>query len=234
MHKRLMLMSMAILLVWGFMFTSGFAGPEKIVGKWQIKAETPDGPRDLEFEFKLEGTTLAGIISSARGSAPLSALKFEDPSFAAEVNTGSDNFKLTATLKDGKLAGTWEQVGTGAKGTWVAERKAASASTAPAATGGPAILGTWMVVAVTPEGDMPFQAEFSQSGTTLSGKMIVQSGEIPLQKLQFSENKLTFQLDFRGGTYKVEATLTNDKFAGRWADVNGSDSGTLAAERKKP
>jgi hypothetical protein len=216
------------------MLTSGFAGPENIVGKWQVKAQTPDGPMDLEFEFRLEGTALAGTISTSRGSMPLAALKFEDPNFSADVPTSNDLFKLVATLKDGKLTGTWEQVGTGGKGTWIAERKVASVSAAPAAAGGPAILGAWMVVANTPDGDMPFQAEFRQEGATLTGKMVMPSGEIALQKLQFSDNKLTFQLDFRGGTYRVEATLANDKLAGKWADVNGADSGALTAERKKP
>jgi hypothetical protein len=345
MFKKVVLVSLAILLVCGLSLRTGIAGSESLVGKWLVKAETPNGTRELEFEFKLDGTTLTGFASSTQGSVPLSALKFEDPNFSSELNAGSDVYKITGTLKEGKLSGTWEQTGRDSKGAWTAERKAAAApAAAPAAAGGiaglwntvaatpngdlpalmelkmegdklsgeirsdmgsmpiqaasfsgkalqfdlvlgnstyriqatlegdkltggwgpaaggeggawnatrraappaekpvpaasapaPAAAGTWMVVAQTPEGPMQFQVEIKQAGSTLTGVMITPGGSIPLQKPEFTDNKLIFLVNFQGGTYRVETTMAGDKLSGKWSAVDGSDNGTLTAERKKP
>src|SRR5262245_10879263 len=84
-------------------------GVEDILGKWIAKAQTPNGPLEMEFELKMEGNQLLG--SGFQGSFPLNGLKFEDPNLSLEMSLGGMNFRLTGLLKEGRFSGKWEQVG---------------------------------------------------------------------------------------------------------------------------
>ena len=94
----------------------------------------------------------------------------------------------------------------------------------------PKALGTWDVVAQTPNGEMPsvltikaaeggVKAEFELGGAarTVSDEKLV--GDV-----------LTFKVQYEGGLYGVEAKITGDTLEGTW---QGNDaSGTLKAKRR--
>lgn len=125
MQRRLVPIALAVLLTLGLGVSQAPAGVESLLGKWQVKAESPNGPLDLEFEFRQEGDQIQGTASTVQGSVPFSAVKFEDTKLAVDLVLGDSTYKLYATLRDGKLDGTWEQVGGAMKGTWTATRSAA-------------------------------------------------------------------------------------------------------------
>jgi hypothetical protein len=331
---------LSFFLAFGFLLKPGMAAAEGIVGKWLVKAETPNGPMELEFDLKQDGSQIVGTAALPHGVFPLSAIKFEDPKLTMELTFEGNSYRLLGSLTGGKLAGTWEQSGGDLKGTWNAERKAAApaeagaraslsgswnsvsvtpngelaltldlkqegenisgtlssergtvpiqaaalkedkfqfdvelggtvyrvesmlkenkldgkwypaaggeggawsatrktagpATAAPSAASGPAAIeGAWSAIAVSPDGELPFQVVFKQSDGVLIGQVVTSDGTIPIQKLAFSENKLSFEVDYMGGTYRINAVLTDGKFAGKWSSVAGSDSGAFSATRK--
>jgi len=111
---------------------------------------------------------------------------------------------------------------------------APAAAPVPAAKSAtPAIAGLWNAVANSPDGDLQVQMEFNLEGETLVGLFKTPDGTVPLPKLNFTNDKLSFEVDYMGGTYRIELIFANDKLAGKWSAVAGSESGTFSAERSK-
>jgi SAM-dependent methyltransferase len=111
---------------------------------------------------------------------------------------------------------------------------APAAAPAPAAKSAtPAIVGLWNAVAKSPDGDLQVQMEIKLEGETLVGFFKTPDGTIPLPKLNFTNDKLSFEVEYMGGTYRIELILANDKLAGKWSAVAGSESGPFSAERSK-
>jgi hypothetical protein len=215
-------------LGWGASHAS--AGVESLLGKWQVKAETPNGPLDLEFEFRQESGQIQGTASTVQGSVPFSAIKFEGTKLAMDLALGDSTYKLNATLQEGKLDGTWEQVGGAMKGTWTAVRSAAPAPVTASPAGG--VLGSWNTVAVTPNNDITATLELKQEGEKLTGVISSDMGSLPIQAASFKDNKLQFDLELGGNTYRVSATLAGDKLDGGWAPAAGGEGGAWRATRK--
>jgi hypothetical protein len=74
-------------------------------GKWKATFETPDGQkRDSMFDFKAEGSTLNGTLSSTRGESKIQDGKIEGDTITFNVirNFNGQDFKMGYT---GKLAG---------------------------------------------------------------------------------------------------------------------------------
>ncbi len=228
MMKRLMLSTMAIALLCGPYAVAGLCGVETILGKWQVKAEGPNGPLDLEFVFKLDGDQLTGVASTDQGSLPFSTVKFEEPNLTMELALGDSTYSLKATLKNDTLDGTWEKVGGDSKGPWTGKRSPAPAQAVPA--GG--ILGAWSTVAVTPNGDMAATLEIKQEAEKLTGVVSSEMGSLPVQGVSFKENKLQFDIELGGNVYRVQAALAGDKLTGAWAPAAGGEGGEWRATRK--
>ena len=206
----------------------GVGGVEDILGKWVAKAQTPHGPLEMEFELKMEGNQLLGSAAAFQGSFPLSGLKFEDPNLSLEMNFAGTNFKLTGLLKEGRFSGKWEQVGTEVQGTWTAERKGPTATTA--AAGG--ISGVWSSVAVTSQGELLLSLDLKQDGEKLTGTVSSELGSLPIQAATFKDDTLQFDIDMNGTIYRTSAVLKDDKFSGRWVNVGTNDGGPWSATRK--
>ena len=206
----------------------GVGGVEDILGKWIAKAETPNGPLELEFELKMEGNQLFGSAAAFQGSLPLSGLKFEDPNLSLEMNLGVMNFKLTGLLKEGKFSGKWEQVGSELKGAWTAERK--STATVAAPTGG--IAGAWSSVAVTSQGELLQALDLKQDGEMITGTVSSELGSLSIQAATFKDNTLQFDVDLSGTIYRTNATLKDDQLSGRWLNVGTNEGGAWSATRK--
>ena len=72
-------------------------------GKWTGDVTTPRGTQTLTFDFKVDGTTLAGKITSPRGTTDISNGKVDGDniSFDQVVNFNGNEFKITYTGKAG-------------------------------------------------------------------------------------------------------------------------------------
>jgi len=227
MKTRIILSSLACLLALAIALPVNQASAQTIAGKWLAKADAPNGPVELVFEIRQEGSQLSGTALVFETTTPISDLRFDGGKFSGEITVMGGNYRLTAALNEGKMAGTWEQVGDDLKGTWTAEREAA----APAATG---IAGTWDGSADAPDGTRTFQMQLQQSGDSLTGQIPTPDGTVTLQKMSFSGGKLVFEVDYMGGTYRIEATLEGNSLNGKWSAVDGSDSGPFTAQKKNP
>jgi hypothetical protein len=230
MRKKLSLAVLSLLLACGFAAEPGLAGIESILGKWLIKAETPNGPIEVEFEMRQEGNQLVGTAAMMQGTIPLSAIKYEEPNLTVELSLGGSNYRLLGTLKDGKFTGTWEQVGGDMKGTWSAERKAGGALAAPAGAAG--IAGTWNSISVTPNGDLALTLELRQEGDKINGTLSSDMGSVPIQAVSYKENKLQFDVDLGGTVYRVEGIHKENKVEGKWYPAAGGEGGSWNATRK--
>jgi hypothetical protein len=184
------------------------------------------------LDLKQDGDKLSGEIRSDMGSLLIQAGSFKDPKLQFDIDLGGTTYRIQAELKEGKFTGGWAPAAGGDGGAWSAARKgdrpAMEAKAVPAA-----VIGIWNAVANSPDGDLQFQMEIKQSGDTLAGQFITPDGSLPLPKLVFANDKLSFEVEYMGGLYRVELLLANDKLAGRWFAVTGSENGTFTAERKK-
>jgi len=99
-----------ILLV-GSMEVSGLA-QDKLQGRWEGKAQTPQGEAAATATFKKEGDGYTGTITSMRGVLPLKEIKVAGDNITAlsQVDTGGTviviNYKFT--VQGDKLAGKGE------------------------------------------------------------------------------------------------------------------------------
>lgn len=207
---------------------SGHAGVESILGKWVAKAETPNGPLEVEIELKLDGNQLIGTMGAFQGSVPLSNIKFEEPILTVEAALGALNFRLSGTLKDGKFAGEWVQVGGEMKGTWSAERKAEPT----AVTSESDVTGEWDSVAVTPNGDLKLRLDLKKEGEKLGGTISSEMGSLSLKTASFKDNNLQFEIEVEATTYRVEAALKEGRLSGKWSQLGSTDTGAWSATRK--
>jgi hypothetical protein len=64
----------------------GFA--QVIDGKWKGQMESPNGPVDLVFSFKVSGDTLTGSVESPMGVLPIINSKLDSNKFSFDVNAG--------------------------------------------------------------------------------------------------------------------------------------------------
>jgi len=205
-----------------------------ILGAWSTVAVTPNGEMAATLELKQAEDKLSGVISSDMGSMPVQEVSFKENKLQFDIELGGAVYRIKAALEGDKLSGGWAPAAGGDGGEWRAVRKAPAASAAPAAQSVPEIAGSWNIVAVTPDGNMQFVAELAQAGEALKGALKAPDSTIEMKNVAYANNKLTFEVDYMGGTYRIEATLANDKLTGKWAAVAGSENGTLTGERKKP
>jgi hypothetical protein len=67
-------------------------------GKWVGSVETPNGPIELTYEFKLEGEAVTGTVTSAMGSLPISNGKVAADKFTYDVQIESATITHEATV----------------------------------------------------------------------------------------------------------------------------------------
>jgi hypothetical protein len=244
------LVLLAVIVAAGWSGQTGWAGPEAVMamgqaktetagggiaGTWDSVAVTPNGDLPVLLELKMNGDQLSGELQSEMGALPIQSISFKDNLLQFEVTLNSGTYRIQAKLEGDKLTGGWGPASGGEGGAWRAARRAPAPAAKPAAASAPAaIVGTWNAVASTPEGNLAFQVEIKQNGSALTGAMVTPGGSIPLQKPEITGDKLAFLVDYQGGTYRVEMTLAGEKLAGKWTSVDGSDTGAINAERKKP
>jgi hypothetical protein len=66
-------------------------------GKWVGSVDTPNGPIELTYEFKADGETLTGSVTSAMGTVALSNGKIagETLTYDVEIDTGKITHEAT-------------------------------------------------------------------------------------------------------------------------------------------
>jgi hypothetical protein len=75
-----------------------------ITGKWTGKMETPNGSRDVNMTFKVDGAALTGSVSGRNGDTPIENGKVsgDDISFTVTRKFNDNEFK---TNYKGKVSG---------------------------------------------------------------------------------------------------------------------------------
>jgi hypothetical protein len=174
------------------------AAQANVSGPWEVTIDSPQGAMSIDADLKQDGEALTGMITSPMGNVELKGtFKNNELAFSYSVPLQGQNLDITMT---GKLAGdTIDGLVTIAglgEVPWKAKRKtaaaaaataaaapapaaAASASAAPAATG-PGVTGKWDILMDTPAGQMPFTANFVQTGEKVSGTVSGPTGEMPI------------------------------------------------------
>ena len=141
--RRVFIFLGAILLV-GLMEVGGLA-QEKLQGRWEGKAQSPQGEMPAVATFKKEGDGYTGTISSIRGVTPLKEIKVDGANITAQsqVDTGGAvvtiNYKFT--VQGEKLAGKGELDFGGQAFTFEFDLKKVSDNPAAAGAGGAAQQG---------------------------------------------------------------------------------------------
>ncbi len=201
-----------------------------VVGSWDITAATPEGDAAYLLELNQDGDALTGTIGGEMGAAPLTALSYKDGTLHFEVDGGGNLYIVDGALEGETLKGRWAVSGGGESGTWSGKRKGGAPGAASPAQAN--LGGTWDGSADTADGTMTFEMQLQQNGSALAGQIPTPEGTVTLQKVSFAGGKLVFEVEYMGGTYRIEATLEGDSLDGKWSAVDGSDSGRFAARKK--
>lgn len=91
--------------------TAAFAGD--VTGKWVGSVETPNGPLELTYDFKVEGETLTGTVSSQMGSLPLNKGKVAGDTLTYEVTV-----EAATITHEAKLNTAGDEITVKATGDW--------------------------------------------------------------------------------------------------------------------
>jgi hypothetical protein len=84
-----------------------------VTGKWVGSVDTPNGPFELTYEFKAEGETLTGSVTSAMGSQPLSNGKVAGEMFTFDVDL--EGGKIT---HEARINAAGDEIAIKATGDW--------------------------------------------------------------------------------------------------------------------
>jgi hypothetical protein len=173
------------------------AAQATLTGPWEVTIDSPQGATTIDADLKQEGEVLTGVIISPMGTVELKGtFKNDELAFSYSLPLQGQNLDITMT---GKLAGETIDGIVAIAGLgevpWKAKRKApgsapAVAAPAPAASAAPAttaaattgegISGKWDVLMDTPAGQMPFTANFTQTGDKVAGTIAGPGGDIPI------------------------------------------------------
>jgi hypothetical protein len=91
-------------------------------------------------------------------------------------------------------------------------------------------IGTWDVVATTPQGDMPSVLTVKMVDGKVKAEFELAGALRTVSDEKLEGNVLTLKVEYEGGVYDVEATIEGDAMDGTWQ--GGGNSGTLKAKRR--
>jgi hypothetical protein len=94
----------------------------------------------------------------------------------------------------------------------------------------PSALGTWDVVASTPDGELPSVLTLKMVDGKLTVEYELAGMPRTVTEPKLEKNVLTMKVEYEGGIYEVEAKIDGDKMDGTWQG-NGT-SGTLSGKRR--
>ena len=94
----------------------------------------------------------------------------------------------------------------------------------------PKVVGTWDVLASTPNGEMSSVLVVKQVDGALKAQIEIESVERTVTDEKLEGDVFRMKLQYEGGVYDVEAKIAGDTMEGTWQ--GGGYSGTLKAKRR--
>ena len=94
----------------------------------------------------------------------------------------------------------------------------------------PKAVGTWDVVATTPNGEMPSVITVKQVDGTLKAEIEIDGLQRVVTDEKLEGDIFRMKVQYEGGIYDVEAKILGDALEGTWQ--GGGYSGTLKAKRR--
>jgi hypothetical protein len=94
----------------------------------------------------------------------------------------------------------------------------------------PKVVGTWDVLASTPNGEMSSVLVVKQVDGALKAQIEIESVERTVTDEKLEGDVFRMKLQYEGGVYDVEAKIAGDTMEGTWQ--GGGYSGTLTAKRR--
>ena len=79
-----------------------------INGKWKGEMQTPNGPFELTYDFKVIGDSLTGTVSSAMGELPISNGKVNGETFSFDVNVNGMTLSQQCTVMSDSISMKFE------------------------------------------------------------------------------------------------------------------------------
>ena len=224
-----------------------------VTGDWDLTINSPQGASTTKVTFKQEGEKVDGLFKSPMGELPFTGtLTGDELKFSFQVNFQGTplDIAMTGKVTGNEIAGK-ANFGGMADGDWTAKRSEATATaaaasapaatpvaatTAPAASSATGVLaGKWDVTLVTPGGEFPATASFTEDAGKVSGTFGSQMGEVPVAgTLDGKKFKLTMTAQTPQGAMEVVLTgdVDGDAIKGQ-AEVAGMGQMEWTAKRTK-
>ena len=188
-----------------------------IAGKWDITAQSPAGrSMKLELILKLDGDKITGTLGSERGTVDLADAKLEGSDFSFKI-TVEGVYTVKLTLSGDSMKGT----STGEDGSvW-------QITAAPA--GG--ITGKWKLNGKRADGgEDNVELDLKDDGGKLTGAILAQGTELPIQDVKLEGKQLSFRLPTPQGEYTLKLTIGENSMKGTYSSGD-SKPGELTATR---
>ncbi len=221
-----------------------------VVGDWDMTINSPQGSNTVKVTFKQDGQKVDGLFKSPQGELPFTGtLVGDELKFSFSIPFQGQPLEIAMTGKVEAAAMTGKaNFGGMADGDWTAKRAdaataAASTTTPPAATNGSSttasgggLAGKWDVTFITPGGEFPANATFTDEGGKISGTFGSQMGEAPITGTVDGRTfKLTMTAQTPQGSMEVALTgeIEGDSLKGK-AEIAGMGQMEWTAKRAKP
>ena len=221
-----------------------------IAGDWDMTINSPQGSNTVKVTFKQDGEKVDGLFKSPQGELPFTGtLAGDELKFTFSIPFQGQPLEIAMTGKVEAAAMTGKaSFGGMAEGDWTAKRAeattaAAGTTTAPAATSGSAtttsgggLAGKWDVTFITPGGEFPANASFTDEGGKITGTFGSQMGEAPITgTVEGRTFKLTMTAQTPQGSMDVALTgeVDGDAIKGK-AEIAGMGQMEWTAKRAKP
>jgi hypothetical protein len=228
-----------------------------IVGDWDMTINSPQGANTVKVTFKQDGEKVNGLFKSQAGELPFTGTLTENQlKFTFTIQFQGQPLEIAMDGKvDGDAITGKANFGGMVDGDWSAKRAgdttAAAATTSTTATpsttteaptpvasttsSGGSIAGKWDVTLMTPGGEFPANASFTEDGGKVTGTFGSQMGEIAVNgTVEGHAFKLTMTAQTPQGPMEVTMTgdIDGDALKGK-AEVAGMGQMEWTAKRAK-
>lgn len=109
----------------------------------------------------------------------------------------------------------------------------AAATAVSAQTDNKALVGTWNMVSVTPDGDQVKWILAIKEGADgkLAGSLKSEEGEADAKEFSVTDNVIKLKVPYGGDYYDIQVKYVDGKLTGKWAggDSEGETTGTKAS-----
>jgi len=218
-----------------------------IAGDWDMTINSPQGSNTVKVTFKQDGEKVDGLFKSPQGELPFTGtLTGDELKFTFSIPFQGQPLEIAITGKVEAAAMTGKaNFGGMAEGDWTAKRAeatttaaappAAAAASSTAASSGAGLAGKWDVTFITPGGEFPANATFTDEGGKISGTFGSQMGEAPITgTVEGRTFKLTMTAQTPQGSMDVALTgeVDGDSIKGK-AEIAGMGQMEWSAKRSK-